>query len=308
MNPKRHRTKQGLLVTLWAIFILLAQPMMAGLCMAKEDKGKAQVKTSAQISEQADEKEKKKASHIKDELNQKAIKAVADTYKVLNLLNKKKTDEALELLKKVIGEMEVILTANEDMSLIPINSYTVVVDNDLTPEEVSKKINEVKMKLNDGDVQGARILLDTLQNEIDIVIEHLPLATYPDAMKLASKYIIDGNIEEAKGILQIALNSMVVKRIVIPIPLVRASDLIEEASKVSKTNKEQALKYLNEAKKQLKLAKALGYGNEDQKVYRELQERIDSIKKEIEGKNETTKMFEELMKRLREFKKKLMSS
>ena len=241
-------------------------------------------------------------------MNDKAIKAVADTYTVVELLNQKKPKEALDLLKKVIGEMEVILAANENVSLIPINSYTVVVDIALGPEEVLKTITEVTKKLTQGDVQGARILLDTLQSEIDIVIENLPLATYPDAMKLASKYIIDGKVEEAKSVLQIALNSMVVKKIIIPIPLVRASDLIEEASKISKTHKEQALKYLDEAKRQLKLAKVLGYGNEDQKIYRDLQARIDSIKKEIEGKNEAAKMFEELIKRLKEFKKRLMSS
>ena len=306
MITRENLKKEGFLAVFMLIFLVVS--FSEGLCQEKATKNETEVKTSAQISKRAVEKEEKKASHIKQELNDKAIKAVADTYTVVELLNQKKTKEALELLKKVIGEMEVILAANENVSLIPINSYTVVVDIALGPEEVLKTITEVTKKLTQGDVQGARILLDTLQSEIDIVIENLPLATYPDAMKLASKYIIDGKVEEAKSVLQIALNSMVVKKIIIPIPLVRASDLIEEASKISKTHKEQALKYLDEAKRQLKLAKVLGYGNEDQKIYRDLQARIDSIKKEIEGKNEAAKMFEELIKRLKEFKKRLMSS
>ncbi len=306
MITRDNLKKEGFLAVFMLIFLVVS--FSEGLCQEKATKNETEVKTSAQISKRAVEKEEKKASHIKQELNDKAIKAVADTYTVVELLNQKKTKEALELLKKVIGEMEVILAANENVSLIPINSYTVVVDIALGPEEVLKTITEVTKKLTQGDVQGARILLDTLQSEIDIVIENLPLATYPDAMKLASKYIIDGKVEEAKSVLQIALNSMVVKKIIIPIPLVRASDLIEEASKISKTHKEQALKYLDEAKRQLKLAKVLGYGNEDQKIYRDLQARIDSIKKEIEGKNEAAKMFEELIKRLKEFKKRLMSS
>ncbi len=306
MITRENLKKEGFLAVFMLIFLVFS--FSDGLCQEKATKNETEVKTSAQISKRAVEKEEKKASHIKQELNDKAIKAVADTYTVVELLNQKKPKEALDLLKKVIGEMEVILAANENVSLIPINSYTVVVDTALGPEEVLKTITEVTKKLTQGDVQGARILLDTLQSEIDIVIENLPLATYPDAMKLASKYIIDGKVEEAKSVLQIALNSMVVKKIIIPIPLVRASDLIEEASKISKTHKEQALKYLDEAKRQLKLAKVLGYGNEDQKIYRDLQARIDSIKKEIEGKNEAAKMFEELIKRLKEFKKRLMSS
>ena len=307
MVLKRSAKKTGFLATLVALFFL-ASPLNAGFCQEKASEKKVHPKTSAQVSKGAVEKEKKKAADIKKELNQKAIKAIAETYKVLDLLNQKKSKEALDLLKKVIGELEVILAANKNVSLIPINSYTVVVDTDLTPKQIAEKITEVKTKLNHGDVQGARILLDTLQSEIDIVIENLPLATYPDAMKLASKYIIDGKVDEAKSVLQIALNSMVVKKIVIPIPLVRASDLIAEASKVAKTDKEQALNYLNEAKRQLELAKILGYGKDEPKVYKDLEERIESIKKEIKGKNKAAKMFEELLKKLKEFKKRLMSS
>ncbi len=307
MVLKKSAKKTGFLVILVALFFLAA-PLSTGSCQEKAGEKNVHLKTSAQVSKGAVEKEKKKAADVKKELNQKAIKAIADTYKVLELLNQKKSKEALDLLKKVIGELEVILAANKNVSLIPINSYTVVIDTDLTPKQIAEKITEVKIKLNRGDIQGARTLLDTLQSEIDIVIENLPLATYPDAMKLASKYIIDGKVEEAKSVLQIALNSMVVKKIVIPIPLVRASDLIEEASKVAKTNKDQALNYLNEAKKQLELAKILGYGKDQPKVYKDLQERIDSIKKEIKGKNQAAKMFEELMKKLKEFKKRLISS
>ncbi len=307
MVLKKSAKKTGFLAILVALFFMTV-PSGTGFCQEKAAEKKAPPKTSAQVSKGAVEKEKKKAADIKKELNQKAIKAIADTYKVLDLLNQKKSKEALDLLKKVIGELEVILAANKNVSLIPINSYTVVVDTDLTPKQIAEKITEVKTKLNHGDVQGARILLDTLQSEIDIVIENLPLATYPDAMKLASKYIIDGKVDEAKSVLQIALNSMVVKKIVIPIPLVRASDLIAEASKVAKTDKEQALKYLNEAKRQLELAKILGYGKDQPKVYKDLQERIDSIKKEIKGKNKAAKMFEELLKKLKEFKERLISS
>ncbi len=290
------------------LFMFLVAPLTSGLCQQKKVKHeKTRLKTSEQVSKVAVEKEEKKAANLKQELNQKAIKAVADTYKVLDLLNKKKGQEALGLLKKVIGELEVILAANKNASLIPINSYTVVVDTDLSPKQIPEKITQVRTMLNHGDVQGARLLLDTLQSEIDIVIENLPLATYPDAMKLASKYIIDGKLNDAKSVLSIALNSMVVKKIAIPIPLVRAANLVEEASKVAKTNKKQALNYLDEAKKQLNLAMALGYGKDEPKVYKDLKKRITSIETEIKGKNEAAKMFDELLKKLKDFKKKLSS-
>ncbi len=262
-----------------------------------------QLKTSAQISSKAVEKEKKKAKEVANNLDQKAIKAVADTYKVLDLLKQKKSKQALELLKKVIGEMEIILAANKKAALIPINSYQVVVDVDLSPKEIRSRIDDVREKLNAGDIQGARQILDTLQSEIDVIIEQLPLGTYPDAMKLASKYIIDGKIDEAKSVLSIALNSMVLKTIVIPLPLVRAADLIKAASNTAKIDKTQALKYLDEAKKQLKVAELLGYGKKDSKTYNDLEKRIESIQKEIKGQNKAEKMFEELINKLKEFRK-----
>ncbi len=307
---KVKKVSQVIVLPVVLAFFMAVSLATSVFCGEKVTKVQEQTKlrTSAQVSKGAVEKEKKKAEHIKEELNKKAVKAVADTYKVLDLLEQQKTKEALGLLKKVIGELEVILAANKEASLIPINSYTIVVDTPLSPEDIAKKINEVKKMLSQGDVQGARLLLDTLQSEIDIVIENLPLGTYPDAMKLASKYIIDGKINEAKSVLSIALNSMVVKKIVVPIPLVRAADLIEEASRTAKSNKEQALKYLNEAKKQLQIAKVLGYGKDDPSVYKDLQSRIDAIKKEIKGKNKAAQMFDELLKKLKEFKKRLMSS
>ncbi len=307
---KVKRTSEAMV---FYVVLALVMGMLAAFpafCGEKADvvKEKANLKTSAQVSKGAVEKERKKAEHIKEELNKKAVRALADTYKVLDLLEKQKSKEALELLKEVIGELEVILAANKEVSLIPVNTYTIVVDTPLNPDEISKKIAQVERMLKQGDVQGARLLLDTLQSEIDIVIENLPLATYPDAMKLASKYIVDGKLSEARSVLSIALNSMVVKKIVVPIPLVRAADLVEEASKTAKSDREQALRYLDEAQKQLRMARVLGYGKDEPEVYKDLQARIDAIKKEVGGKNKAAQMFEELLEKLRQFKDRLVSS
>ena len=291
--------------------LLLFLTPLNGVGLAEEAGSQAKkstMKTSEEVSKGAVEKEKKKAEDIKKELNKKAIEAVANTYKVLELLNQNKPKEALDLLKNVIGELEVVLAANKDVALVPINIYTVIVDTDMDAKQIAAALKEVKRLLNDGDVQAARKLLDTLQSEIDIVTENLPLATYPDAMKLASKYIVDGKIEQAKSVISIALNSMVIKTIVIPLPLVRASDLIAEASKIAKKDKEQALKYLKEAEKQLNIAKILGYGKADSEVYKDFEKRIEAIKKEIKGKNKAEKMFEEILQKLKEFKKKLAKS
>jgi len=48
--------------------------------------------------------------------------------------------------------------------------------------------------------------------------------------------------------------------VVIPLHIVWAADFIEEVSKAVKTNKKRAIKYLEEVKKQLKIAQIFCYG------------------------------------------------
>ena len=280
---------------------------MSGALAAKE-KPAAKVekyKSSSQISKRAVSKEKEKVRKLKEELNRKAVEAVANTYKAIELLDKNKPKEALKILKDAIGELEITLEANKDIALVPVDSYSILVDTTLTPSEIKKEIKRVKELLDTGDVQEARRILNTLQSEIDIVIKQLPLATYPDAIKLASKYIIDGKIKEAKTVLEVALNSLVIKTVVIPLPIVRAADLITEASKTARVDKNKAIEYLDEAKKQLQIAKFLGYGPKQEKAYKELRQKINNIEKEIKGKNKTEKLFDELIQKMKDLKKHL---
>ncbi len=272
---------------------------------AKAGTGAEKYKSSSQISKRAVNKEKEKINKLKEELNRKAVEAVANTYKAVELLDKNKPKEALKILKDAIGELEVTLEANKDIAFVPVDSYSILVDTTLSPSEIKKEIKRVKALLDTGDVQEARRVLNTLQSEIDIVIKQLPLATYPDAIKLASKYIIDGKIKEARTVLEVALNSLVIKTVVVPLPIIRAADLITEASKTARADKKKAIEYLDEAKKQLQIAEILGYGRKQEKTYKELQQKINNIEKEIKGKNKTEKLFDELIQKMKELKKHL---
>ncbi len=306
MKSSRKRwIKLVVLMAVWACFVNYS--CLPGAVVADQTPSAKPPKyaSSSQVSKKAVAKEKEKIAKLKEELNKKAIQAVADTYKAIDLLDKNKPKEALDVLKDVIGELEITLEANKNISLVPVDSYSMLIDTTLGPDEIKKEIKRVKKLLDEGDIQEARKVLNTLQSEIDIIIKQLPLGTYPDAIKLASKYIVDGKIDEARSVLSIALNSLVIKTVVIPLPIVRAADLIEEASKIAKTSKKQAIKYLDEAKKQLKIAQILGYGKDEADVYKDLQNRIESIEKEIKGKNKSAKLFEELNQKLQEFKKRL---
>ncbi|WP_022853656.1 YfdX family protein [Thermodesulfatator atlanticus] len=285
----------GKVAVLWLLTCLVFVP---SLTLAGE-----KAPTAGEIKRGAVASAKQTAQDIQAKLSQEAIEAVADTHKALTLLDQGKVDEAVKVLQDAIGKLEVVLSANPDLAYVPINVSTVAFDLVAEPDTIKKTLKEVKKLLDEGRVQDARRLLNTLQSEIDIIVEKLPLATYPDSIKLAVKYIANGKIEEAKAILSAALSSIVQDVIVIPLPIVRADILIQAASKIAKTEKEKAIELLNRAEKQLKVAKLLGYGKEYGAEYEDLLKRIEALKKEIKGKNESKKMFEDLLEKIKAFRK-----
>jgi ribosomal protein S20 len=147
-----------------------------------------------------------------------------------------------------------------------------------------------------------------LQSELDIVTVNLPLSTYPDTLKLASKYLIEGKIEEAKDTLKLALSTFVNIQTIIPIPLINTVKLVAVASNKAKENKDLAIKYLSSADDELNKAEKLGYISKSITTYKKLHTLIKNVEKEIKGENKAEKLFNELKKRLEEFKSKIFSS
>jgi len=90
------------------------------------------------------------------------------------------------------------------------------------------------------------------------------------------------------------MNSVVVNRIVIPLPLLTAQDLVVDASKLDKTHKKEALKLLNLAQDELQKAVLLGYTKKHSKMYKSLDKELSVIKNEINGQNHVEKMYEHI--------------
>lgn len=137
-----------------------------------------------------------------------------------------------------------------------------------------------------------------------ISVTNIPLATYPDAIKAITPLIDKGKIEEAKTALQKALNTMVVTKNVIPLPVIRAEAQLKEAEKLTE-NKERSdeenkklTELLNKARKQIEIAEILGYGDKDslQPMYEQLKE----ITKKTEGGKSGTGFYEKLKKMVAE--------
>ena len=242
-----------------------------------------------------------------NKLIKEAIRALQYTNDAYIYLNAKKKDKAIESLKKAIGELTVILNQPNAPYLLPVDINIEASEYIGDVKNISKQITDAKIALSKHQLPLARNILNTLKSEIDIKTVNIPLATYPDAIQLAIKYINEGKIKEAKDVIAMALNTLVTTDTIIPIPIVKANDLVIEASKIAKKDKKQTLRYLEEAKKQLKIAELLGYTSKSDTTYKMLKNSIENIESKINNNKNTDSFFEDLKSKLKEFKEKAVS-
>ncbi len=264
--------------------------------------------TSANVTSKAVKSAKAEAESGKLKVIDEAVSAVLLTQNVLDALEKNDIEKAKSELEKAIGKLEIVLAHKSAPALLPIDSVITATEYIGDLKSVKDALSTVKKLLATGKVQEARRVLDTLQSEIDIVTVSLPLVSYPQALRLSARYLNEGKIKEARDVLQMALDTLVRSETVIPLPLLKAQALIEAAEKAAKSDKKQALKHLDAAKKELKIAEALGYTSGSDTTYKMLDDAIEAVEKEIRGKNRAEKLFEELMNKLKEFKEKALKT
>jgi ribosomal protein S20 len=283
---------------------LLSSLLLTNTIFAKSDTEP----TSKEVSKNAIEIATKKAENNQVKLIQEALNSLEITAKALKNLEDNKKDEAKKNIELALGKLEVILTSKDVPKLLPIKNRLIVKNFIGDAKDVESALKKVKILIDNGKIQEARELLISLQSELDIVTVNLPLSTYPDTLKLASKYLIEGKIEEAKDTLKLALNTFVNIQTIIPIPLINTVKLVAVASNKAKENKDLAIKYLSSADDELNKAEKLGYISKSITTYKKLHTLIKNVEKEIKGENKAEKLFNELKKRLEEFKSKIFSS
>ena len=246
-----------------------------------------------------------KAEQNQDKLVSEAIKALKYTADANIYLTHKNKKLAIESLKKAIGELTIVLNSPKAPYLLPVDVKMQAYEYVGNIKNIAVQVKAAKKAVEDNNLPLAREILNSLKSEIDISTINIPLATYPSAIKLAVKYLNENKIKEAQDVINMALNTLVKTNTVIPIPLVKANDLIVMASKTK--NKKQAIRYLEEAKKQLKLAQLLGYSSTSNTTYKMLKDSINKIENKINHNKNTNSFFEDLKNKIKEFKEKAIS-
>ncbi len=282
---------------------LLTSFVVAGLLVSSSfamDSKTLKVSNNAVIK--AEQKVQKQNQIIKE-----AINAIRNTQDALIYLNSKQITKAKKAIKNAIADLSDVLNRPNPPYLLPVDINIEAYQFQGTLNTIKKAVEQAKMLVIENKLPQARQVLNTLRDEIDVKTINLPLATYPAALNLALKYINEGKVKEAKDVLSMALSTLVEVDTIIPIPLVKAEQLVIAASKIVKKDKKEAIKYLEEAKHQLILSDALGYTSTSSTTYKMLEKQIKNLEKEIKTNHKTEGLFERLIEALKLFKEKAIT-
>lgn len=257
-------------------------------------------KTGKQVEKTQQDQTAEKRKEILNE----ASSAIRETQNALKALDEKKNKDALVALERATGKLEIILARDPELALAPsgINAFTYDVLADIDAVKALRK--KAEDALEDGRVQEARRLISNLASETVIRVSNIPLATYPDAIKLAVKRIDEGDIDEAQKILQTALNTLVMTDTIIPLPVIRAEKLLKEAETLvekedrKEEENERLTGLLKDARIKLEFAQALGYGSK--KDFKNLYEQLDEIEDKTGGSKSGTGFFDKIKRYLKD--------
>jgi len=239
-----------------------------------------------------------------------AVTALNDTQAALRALEAGKKTKSLDLLAAAVGKLEIVTTVHPDLALAPVDVNVIIRAYPGSVKDIEKAKDTAGAMLDDGRVQDARYLLDSLASEVDVRVTNIPLATYPNTVKEIVPLIDKGKTKEAIQSLQQMLTTLVVTDHITPLPVLHAQELLVHARKVvgekksiGKKSVESVRNFLNSAKTELAKAKALGYL--DKKSYLAMLKDIHSLENKLSDHKDTRGVLDSLKKKVDDFLKTL---
>jgi hypothetical protein len=257
---------------------------------------------AAQMAQSDINKEKQQAEQdAQKSLDQEAIAVIKQTKQAIDAINSNHPDQALAQIEQATGKVNVLLARNPATALVPVSAEVEVID--AAPNDVGK-IREMAVDaswaVEAKNFPAARVLLDQLRSEIHVRTYNLPLATYPVALQQAARLIDQKKTTEAATLLQTALSTLVAVDKVTPLPLVVAREAVNQAQAQEQKDKNNAKVLLQVAKKEVQIARELGYAGKDQE-YATLNDEISNVEKQLNGGGDTNSTYAKLKQRLSAF-------
>ncbi len=290
-----------------------AKPAATGTMAKKDSATKSDAARAAEgkkvVNAQARKQGAREASIKRDKILTEAVDALRETQNAIKLLDKNDKKGALDALAKAVGKLEIVLARAPDLALAPVDVTSRTLDIYADVKSVKKAVDDAVRLLRKGRVQDARALVSGLASEIIIEVINIPLATYPDAIKAIVPLIEQGKTKEAKAALIAALNTLVVTRHIIPLPILRVENMLARADELARKKKRSEAEQkeldgiLKAARVELEFAEALGYGKEGD--FKPFYEELDKIAARTRGGKHGEGFFDALRKALSDFRAKL---
>ena len=255
--------------------------------------------SQVKLHQQTEAEKEQTITELEQRLVQEAVSAIEETKQAIAAIEKNENEAAIKAIEQAIGQLDVILARDPDLALLPTDYEIAIVNMGLDNQKTIKDTRKgIKAAINYGDFSQARRLLNSLASEIRVIVTNLPLVTYPDALKQAVRLMDEDKSEEAKGVLKLALSTLVLGEEYLPIPILKARDLIENAS--TQSDRDQAMQLLADARTQLKLSQELGYAKADGE-YKELKTELKNLEKQLKVGGNTHNAFEKLKTKIAGF-------
>lgn len=252
----------------------------------------AQANAASSVEQKVDKSADAQTAEKRKQVLEEATGAIRETQNALRALDEENSKEALAALERAAGKLEIILAREPDLALAPADVNTITYDVLASLDQIERLREQAEDALENGRLQDARRLIRDLASETVIRVTQIPLASYPDAIRRAAALIDDGEVEAASGVLQTALNTLVITETVIPLPVVTARQLLSDARDLaqeetrSEEDSAKISELLDSARRELEFSEQLGYGSKREfaSLYQELDKLDDSIDEGGSGK------------------------
>lgn len=257
--------------------------------------------TERQVQPEVEEQQRRAQAEAEKTIDKEAVAAIEDARKAVDAIAANKNDEALAAIQRATGKINLLVTHNPAVAVIPANVEVAVFDwAPGDPFSIMDIAKDVSRAIDDKDFPVARVLLHSLMSEVRVRTYNLPLATFPLALKEATLLLEQKKTREARAVLLTALNTLVLIDRISPIPLLLARENITKAQ--NEDDKSKALMLLEEGKAQIQRSRDLGYAGRDP-TYVALNDQIDKLEKRLKGGVELAELYTRLKERLSSFLK-----
>jgi hypothetical protein len=283
----------------------LAANPPTGSSTASPSDSRAQVES--QVQSDIQQRKREAEQQASKSIDQDAVAAIGAAEKALAAIDAGNHDEALAAMEQAAGKTELLVGRKPASGLVPVRAEVEVID--LAPgdvKDIEKVANAAEKAVDHKDYPAARALLEGLVSELRVTTVHIPLVTYPVAMKEAARLLDAKKDKEAAAVLLTALNTLAVIHRVEPLPVAYAEQAIVQAQAAQK-DKDKAQQLLAAAKTELERAKALGYAGKDPE-YTALNNQIAELEKQLQGNTDTASAFTKLKEKISSFFKRQSDS